>query len=198
MGQDRTDIQFAAKELARDNQAPTEASFTALKRLGRYLIGKPRVVQIFRHTGQDPGVVSTMVDTDDAGCLKTRKSSTGMVLRCGSHVVRTTSTTQAKLKPSSGESEYCGVVKGASHALGMRSILEDLGQSSSYPIDIGTDSTAALGMCNRKGIGKVRHLGRRLLWVQQRHANGDIGISKVKGTENEPDMLTKHVSQKRM
>ena len=195
LGQDRTDIQFAAKELARDNQTPTEASFAALKRLGRYLIGKPRVVQVFSCTGTDPGVVSVRVDTDDAGCLKTRKSSTGMVLRCGSHVVRTTSTTQATLKLSSGESEYNGIVKGASHALGMRSVLEDLGQNSNYSLDIGTDSTAARGMCNRKGIGKVRHLGRRLLWVQQRHANGDLGISKVKGTENEPDILTKHVSQ---
>ena len=79
----------------------------------------------------------------------------------------------------------------------MKSVLIDLGYTQEYAISIDTDSTAALGMCNRNGIGEVRRLGRRLLWVQQRHAYGDLSINKIPGTDSESVILTKHVSQKR-
>ena len=41
---DRQDVQYASKELARCMQAPSTQSWQALKRLGRYLKGKPRLV----------------------------------------------------------------------------------------------------------------------------------------------------------
>ena len=44
LAQDRPDIQFACKELARGMSSPTEGHWQPLKRLGRYLISKPRMV----------------------------------------------------------------------------------------------------------------------------------------------------------
>ena len=41
---DRPDIQYAAKEICRWMQEPTELGVQALKRLARYLKGKPRLV----------------------------------------------------------------------------------------------------------------------------------------------------------
>ncbi len=38
---------YAAKELCRRMSGPTEKDWQALKRLGRYLKGKPKLVQIF-------------------------------------------------------------------------------------------------------------------------------------------------------
>ena len=43
MAQDRTDVQFAVKELCRSMSNPTVGDWTALKRLGRYLVDKTRV-----------------------------------------------------------------------------------------------------------------------------------------------------------
>ena len=43
LAMDRPDIQYAAKEICRWMAAPTEAS-VALKRLGRYLQGSPRLI----------------------------------------------------------------------------------------------------------------------------------------------------------
>ena len=40
---DRPDIAFAVKELARTMSAPTEGSWEQLKRMGRYLLAKPRL-----------------------------------------------------------------------------------------------------------------------------------------------------------
>ena len=49
LAQDRTDIQFAVKELSRSMSAPTEGDWMSLKRLGRYLVDKTRVKVQFRY-----------------------------------------------------------------------------------------------------------------------------------------------------
>eukprot|EP00974_Lingulodinium_polyedra_P010165 976199-Lingulodinium_polyedra.AAC.1 len=45
LAQDRPDIRFAVKELCRRMSNPRECDWASLKRLARYLKGKPRLVQ---------------------------------------------------------------------------------------------------------------------------------------------------------
>ena len=92
---------------------------------------------------------------------------------------------------SSGEAELAGIVKGSAEALGLRSLGSDLGVQLN--IEIFADSSAAIGICRRTGIGKVRHLATGQLWVQERLRVGDMRLFKVLGTENPADMLTKPV-----
>ena len=42
LSQDRSDIQYAVKELSRSMSSPTVSDWNALKRLGRYLLNKER------------------------------------------------------------------------------------------------------------------------------------------------------------
>ena len=133
---------------------PRNVDMADLRRIARYLIGKPRVV--YRYPWQEAGPILAYVDTDFAGCLETRRSTSGGCLLYGTHVVKHWSTTQKTLALSSGEAELYGVVKGASEALGLQSLAADLGIVA--PVHVKTDSSAAVGICNRTGIGKVRHL----------------------------------------
>ena len=59
--------------------------------------------------------------------------------------------------------------------------------------EIYTDSAAALGISQRAGIGKVRHLRTQGLWVQEVRVSGRLAYRKVLGTKNPADVLTKHV-----
>ena len=61
-------------------------------------------------------------------------------------------------------------------------------------IRVNTDASAAKGMANRKGLGKVRHIAFNQLWIQDRISKGDLTITKVNGKENVADNLTKHVN----
>ena len=76
--------------------------------------------------------------------------------------------------------------------LGYQSLLKDLGID--LPVRLWTDSTAAIGICSRQGIGKVRHLDTHLLWVQQAVRAGRIDLRKVDGESNPADLFTKHPS----
>ena len=57
-----------------------------------------------------------------------------------------------------------------------------------------TDSSTAKGIASRKGLGKVRHIEVNQLWIQDKVSSGTIALTKVAGTDNHVDTLTKHAS----
>ena len=107
-----------------------------------------------------------MTDSDWAGCPRTRKSTTGGLVLRGAHVLKHWSTTQVSIALSSGEAELVSLVRGACEGLGVRSLEEDLGARPR--IAVFTDASAVMGMTQRTGVGRVRHLDTRLLWIQDK------------------------------
>ncbi len=109
LAQDRPDIMFTAKELARWMATPTTLAWEMAKRCGRYLLGRPRAVQGF--VMQPPvGAITMKVASDHAGCIRTRRSTSGLAAFHGRHMVKAAATTQAVLAISSGESEFYAIV----------------------------------------------------------------------------------------
>lgn len=72
---DRPDIADAVKELARSMSSPTNGDWLRLKRLWRYMKGRPGVQQLYEWQSAQ-GVVVTYSDADWAGCKQTRKPTT--------------------------------------------------------------------------------------------------------------------------
>ena len=76
-----------------------------------------------------------------------------------------------------------------------------MGQSKAHrkgvdlKIRVRTDSSAAKGIANRNGLGKVRHVEVAQLWVQQKVRLGEIVFDKVDGKDNLADALTKYVGR---
>ena len=60
---------------------------------------------------------------------------------------------------------------------------------------VKTDATAAIGICRRRGLGKIRHLAVADLWVQDRVRAKDFSLEKIPGPSNPADALTKHLDQ---
>ena len=187
---DRPEIQFATKEICRWMAAPTELGVKALKRLGGYLETHKRLV--FEYPFQEAQKVDVYSDTDWSGCIRTRKSTSGGCLMIGQHLIKSWSSTQGPISLSSGEAEFYGVVKASGMALGYQALLDDLGVR--LPVRIWTDSSATMGICGRQGLGKLRHVDTRTLWVQQRVRSGELEIRKVRGEVNPADLFTKHLS----
>ena len=66
---------------------------------------------------------------------------------------------------------------------------EEMGRTTN--IDVETDSTAAIGMCSRTGVGKTIHIQVRWLWIQEAIRDKVVRLRKMRGIENEADMGTK-------
>ena len=56
---------------------------------------------------------------------------------------------------------------------------------------MGTDSSAAKSFVSRRGLGKMRHLEIRDLWLQKEVRDGLVEVSKIPGDQNPADLMTK-------
>ena len=184
------------KELCREMARPTCASWRKLKKLARYLRGQPRVVQKIKLDVEGVGnEVKIVVDSDWAGCSQTRKSTNGGCIMVGDVCLKAWSTTQRVVALSSGEAEYYAAIKGASEGLGFLAGCADLGiwTNGAVSLRVLTDSSACKGICQRTGLGKIRHIDVAMLRLQDLVRKGKIQVSKIPGKENPADLLTKYL-----
>ena len=110
------------------------------------------MVQRIPFADHPPTIIRAYVDSDWAGCRKTRKSTSGGVLYVGEAAVRGWSSTQAVHVLSSGEAENYAALKGSCAALGFQSMPVDMGMKAF--VTLFTDSSAARGIIHRAGLGK--------------------------------------------
>ena len=132
-------------------------------------------------------------DANWGGCRIGRKSTSGGAVLLGSHLIRTWAKTQSTIALSSAESELFGGVKTACETLGMAALLKDLGQI--VKLRMHMDASAALGIMQRRGVGKVRHLATGTLWLQEQELRKILEIKKVPGSDNVADIFTKNLGQ---
>ena len=98
------------------------------KRLVRFLKGVGPVK--FNYEMQEESEakpIMVYVDSDWAGCQRTRRSTTGGVMKVERHVVRTWSATQPTAATASGEAELIAIAEGASRGLGLGTMMMELG-----------------------------------------------------------------------
>ena len=187
---DRPDIGFATKEAARNMSKPRASDLRKLRKIGRYLIGRPRLILSFPWQNVQDRIVA-FTDSDWAGCAASAKSTSGGAVCLGEHVLKTYCKQQKVIALSSAEAELYAMVSASAEAIAIAAYARDLGMD--LGIEMYCDSAAALGITNRAGIGKVRHLRTQGLWVQEARVSGRIEYKKVLGEKNPADLLTKHL-----
>ena len=84
------------------------------------------------------------------------------------------------------------MIEAVTRAKGLMSLASELGfRGLGNVIKLGTDSSAAKSFVCRRGLGKMRHLHIRDLWLQKEVRDGNLEISKIRGDENSADLMTK-------
>ena len=129
--------------------------------------------------------------SDWAGDRSTGRSTSGGVLMFGNSVVKTWASTQQTVAVSSGEVELYAMTKAATQCVGVIQLLGDFGIKSSGIIF--SDSTAAIGIVCREGLGRTRHIRVQYLWLQGKVRDNELKVSKVSTGENVADLMTKHL-----
>ena len=73
----------------------------------------------------------------------------------------------------------------------MHSLLGDFGIKAKLCLHM--DASAAIGVMQRRGIGKIRHLDVSTLWLQEKQLKQLMEVRKVHGLANAGDLMTKNV-----
>ena len=136
-------------------------------------------------------VLRTYGDADWVGCKDTREPTIGGCIAFGKHTLKGRSKTQSLVVLRRGESELYATLKAVAEAFGMLSFLKDFGWQVAG--EVWGDASAALGIINRRGLGKTRHIDTGLLWVQPIAAEKGLKFHKVLAKKNPAGLYTKHL-----
>ena len=185
---DRHDIMYSVRECAKGMARPKVKDMTKLKRIARYVLGAKRSKTHLWNQPM-PKTIDVHTDSDWAGCKRTRISVSGGVIRLGQAVIKCWSKDQHNLAKSSAEAELYAANLGAEQALGIQTMMKELGYHMEIVVRI--DSSAAIGILQRKGLGKIRHLDVADLWMQKILRDKKMELTKIEGALNDADLFTK-------
>ena len=131
-----------------------------------------------------PSEIRPVTDANWAGEPEELRSTACGWIHFGDDLLETYSSTQQIVALSTAESEYISISKGAAHALDVRSAMVEFGLT--FNVVCETDVSAGRAMATRRGVGRVRHVDARLLWLQQLCAEGVVQVRAKPGEHNRP------------
>eukprot|EP00972_Heterocapsa_arctica_P073832 10899369-Heterocapsa_arctica.AAC.1 len=66
-----------------------------------------------------------------------------------------------------------------------------------YHIVAYVDSSSAKALCLKRGVGRMKHLDTRLLWLQGLVREEQLRVEKVPTLTNPAGLMTKHLARQR-
>ena len=175
--QDRADITFIVNDLCHRMSSPNQQSLAKLKRLVRYLKRERQWCHKFGY-GRLVEEVTTLTDSDWAGCEETRKSSSAGVIMLDDHALKAYTRKQKIFARSGAEAELYASALGASESNEIVSLLRDLGYEMKPVLAI--DAKATEHILHRQAVGKPQHIDVAHLWMQHDPRGCECAESTVK------------------
>jgi hypothetical protein len=159
-----------------------------LRRIVRYL-WVTKDMGMYIENGGGIHSLTAIADADWAGNKQTRRSNSCGVIVVSGVVQHFVARGQAAVALSSAESEVYAATTAAAEALHVQHVWAWAG----FPMRLRllSDSSAARSILQRVGVGRVRHISVRILWMQSLTSSGRLVVGKVLGTENVADGGTK-------
>jgi len=190
LSSDRPDLCHSVRTLAGAMKGPKMNDWLKLKKVVRYLLKYPYLKRIFyKQTLENAGVIA-FSDSDWAGDLKTRRSTSGSVIKFGDHTLLVKGSSQKVVALSSAESEYYAMARTATLAEFVRGIFDFWGWRT-RSTRLRVDSSSAKALSERRGVGQSRHIQAKFLWLQDKVAEKELEVEKIKGPVNDSDLVTK-------
>ena len=104
--------------------------------------------------------------------------------------------TQSVVTLSSCEAELLSLNTGAAEEKWLQNLLAEMGIQTQLVLE--TDSSAAQAVTHMLGVGRMRHVAIRTVWLQDEVRAKRLEIRKVAGAVNDADMMTKALQPKRL
>ncbi|GJU75237.1 retrovirus-related pol polyprotein from transposon TNT 1-94 [Tanacetum coccineum] len=192
----RPDIVHATCYCARYQARPTEKHLREVKRIFRYL---KNTINMGLWYPKDTGFnLTAFSDSDHAGCLDTRKSTSGGIqFLGGDKLVSWSSKKQDCTSMSSAEAEYVSLSACCAQVLWLRTQLTDYGFHFDK-IPMYCDSKAAIAIsCNPVQHSRTKHIDVRYHFIKEQVEKGIVELFFV-GTEYQlADLFTKALPEDR-
>jgi hypothetical protein len=190
----RPDIMLSVCMCARYQAAPKESHHQAVKRILRYLAHTP-TLGLWYPKGAQFDLVGYS-DSDWAGDLVDRKSTSGTCHFLGRSLVCWSSRKQNCVSLSTAEAEYIAAGACCTQLLWMKQTLKDYGiKVKNIPLYCDNESAIKIAH-NPVQHSRTKHIAIRHHFIRDHVEREDIVINHVKTEDNLADIFTKPLDEK--
>ncbi|CAK0819502.1 unnamed protein product [Prorocentrum cordatum] len=193
---ERPECQYAAKECSRGMSRPTVQDQTRLTRIIRFIRAHPSSVTCMYPDSGEFKVIGRADSNWAEDPIKRKSTSCGQLFLNGALIMQFVRT-QGAPALSSPEAEFNALVHDGIEARGAQTYLKEL-LDETVPATLESDNSSALTNVEKKGVGRMRHIELKDLWIKDlvaRKAETKVSTSKVHTNENTADLGTKHLSR---
>ena len=186
----RPDITHSISVVSRFMHNPSLHHLGAAKRILRYVAGTLDYGVWYNNV--DNFRLYGFTDSDYAGSLDDRKSTSGQVFFLGSGAVSWSSKKQDTVALSSSETEYMAATSSACQATWLRKILADFGQAKIGATDIYCDKKSAIAMSRNPSFhSRTKHIDIRYHFIRALIMKGEIQLKYTGTNQQVADIMTK-------
>ena len=142
-------------------------------------------------------VLESYGDSDWPGHKSHRRSTSASLHFLNDNLLFGASTTQKVVSLSSAEAELHSLVGSCADGIYLRGCLEFFLKVKVHNEAL-VGNSACKSLANKRGTGKIRYLSSKLLWIQERTADGSLVVSQVSTLINTSDLGTKPLTAMRL
>ncbi|CAL1384122.1 unnamed protein product [Linum trigynum] len=184
------DISYVVQVVSQFMASPRTDHLAVVHRILRYLQGTRDVGMFFPSSGSL--TLRAYSDSDFAGCVDTRRSTTGWAVQFGSAFISWRCKKQDKVSKSSTEAEYRAMSDLAFELVWLRRLLHDMGIRCSLPMDLYVDNTSAIRIVVNPVLhDRTKHIEIHVHYICDLVGDGTISLHYVRTEDQIADVFTK-------
>ncbi|CAL1375783.1 unnamed protein product [Linum trigynum] len=192
----RPDICHSVSLISRFMNEPSKLHFAAAKRILRYLQGTKKLGLTYKKEAESK--LTGYTDSDWAGSLDDRKSTSGYIFCLGSKPISWSSKKQKTVALSSAEAEYIAATDAACEAVWLKRLISDLQQNENGPTIIHCDNMSAIAMTKNPVFhARSKHIELRHHFIRDLVNEGLIVMEFINTDDQPADILTKAVTREK-
>jgi hypothetical protein len=186
----RPDIRFATQQLSQFLHKPTVTYYKAACRIVRYLKQSPGRGLMFPRNSEIQ--ILGYSDADWAGCLDTRRSTSGYCFFLGCSLISWKAKKQVTVSRSSSEAEYRALSTSTCELIWLLYLLKDLHITCDKPPVLYCDSQSAIHIAsNHVFHERTKHLDIDCHLAREKLQRGILKLLPISREEQLADFLTK-------
>ena len=193
----RPNIVFVVGVLGRYQSNPGIDHWRVAKKMMRYLQGTKEYMLMYKR--KNSLEVIGYSNLDFAGCVDSRKSTSGYIFKLADGVVSWRSTKQTLSATSTMEAEFVSCFEASSHGVWLKSFISRLRivDSISRPLKLYCDNSVAVFMAkNNKSGSRSKHIDIKYLAIRERVKEEQVVIEHISTESMIADPLTKGMPPK--
>jgi len=194
----RPDLSFAVGIVSRFMEAPDNEHWAAVKRIIRYVSGTLNYGCKFIRGENSEMLLLGYTDSDQAGDLVQRKSTSGVLFFLGSNLITWSSQKQRIVALSSCEAEYVAAALGACQGVWLSRLIAELKNEQVQKFRLLIDNKSAIELSkNPVHHERSKHIDTRYHYIRDCIEQGVVEVDHVRTGDQLADILTKPLARMR-